>query len=198
MLALVILALLFPLATSAPSGIGTSADEGCLCHGERNSETSIVVTGLPDFYESNTTYNFSIELTSENIPMESGKAAGGFRLLISQGIISFDEEEGLIQSKDGGWTHTEAGNMWRMWNFSYTSPSDNSTFVDFTIHVNAVNGNDASSGDEWNGLNIRLPGAQYDGEMLSNQANGFAPTDYVVGIVSLLALISILAVTFRD
>ena len=40
--------------------------------------------------------------------------------------------------------------------------------------------------------------AQYDGEMLSNQANDFAPTDYVVGIVLLLALISILAVTLRD
>lgn len=198
MLALVILAFLFPLATSAPGGIGTSADEGCLCHGEKNSDTAIVVTGLPDFFESNTTYNFSIELASENIPMESGKAAGGFRLLISQGMISFDEEEGLIQSEDDGWTHTEAGNMWRMWNFSYTSPSDNSTFVDFTIYVNAVNGNQASSGDEWNGLNIRLPGAQYDGEMLSNQANDFAPTDYVVGIVSLLALITILAVTLRD
>ena len=102
------------------------------------------------------------------------------------------------RSEDDGWTHTEAGNMWRMWNFSYTSPSDNSTFVDFTIYVNAVNGNQASSGDEWNGLNIRLPGAQYDGEMLSNQAKDFAPTDYVVGIVSLLALITILAVTLRD
>ena len=198
MLALVILALLLPIGTSAPSGIGTSADDGCLCHGEKNSDTSILVTGLPEFFESNTTYNFSVEVTSENIPMESGKAAGGFRLLISQGMISFDEEEGLIQSGDDGWTHTEAGNMWRMWNFSYTSPSDNSTFVDFTIYVNAVNGNQASSGDEWNGLNIRLPGAQYDGEMLSNQANDFSPTDYVVGIVSLFALISILAVTLRD
>ena len=85
-----------------------------------------------------------------------------------------------------------------MWNFTFTSPMDNSTYVDFTIHANAVNGNQASSGDEWNGLNIRLPGTQYDGEMLSNQAKDFAPTDYAVGIVSLLALISILAITLRD
>ena len=49
----------FPSATSAPGGIGTSADEGCLCHGEKNSDTAIIVTGLPDFFESNTTYNFS-------------------------------------------------------------------------------------------------------------------------------------------
>ena len=75
MLALVILALLLPIGTSAPSGIGTSADDGCLCHGEKNSDTSILVTGLPEFFESNTTYNFSVEVTSENIPMESGKPA---------------------------------------------------------------------------------------------------------------------------
>jgi len=198
MLALVILALLLPIGTSAPSGIGTSADDGCLCHGEKNSDTSILVTGLPEFFESNTTYNFSVEVTSENIPMESGKPAGGFRILISNGMVSFNDEEGLIQKKDGGWTHTAAGNTLRMWNFTFTSPMDNSTYVDFTIHVNAVNGNQASSGDEWNGLKIRLPGTQYDGEMLSNQAKDFAPTDYAVGIVSLLALISILAITLRD
>ena len=75
MLALVILALLLPIGTSAPSGIGTSADDGCLCHGEKNSDSSILVTGLPKFYESNTTYNFSVEVTSENIPIESGKPA---------------------------------------------------------------------------------------------------------------------------
>ena len=130
--------------------------------------------------------------------MESGKPVGGFRLLISGGMISFDEEEGLIQPEDGGWTHTEAGNTWRMWNFSFTSPLDNSTFVDFTIHGNAVNGNQASSGDEWNGISIRLPGAQYDGEMLSEQANNFTPTDYAVGMVLLLALSSILLITLRD
>ena len=198
MLALVILAFFFPLATSAPNGIGTSADEGCLCHGEENSETTVLVTGLPEFFEANTTYNFSIELTSDNIPESAGKAAGGFRLLISGGMITFDEEEGLVQQKDDGWTHTEAGNALRNWNFSFTSPMDNTTFVDFTIHGNAVNGNQASTGDEWNQLTFRLPGAQYDGEMLSNQTNEFSPTDYAVGMVLLLALSSILLITLRD
>ena len=198
MLTLVILAFFLPLATSAPNGIGTSADEGCLCHGEKNSETTVLVTDLPEFFEANTTYNFSIELTSDNIPEQTGKAAGGFRLLISGGMIAFDEGEGLVQAKDDGWTHTEAGNALRKWNFSFTSPMDNTTFVDFTIHGNAVNGNQASTGDEWNQLTLRLPGAQYDGEMLSNQTNEFAPTDYLVGLVSLLALTLILAITLRD
>lgn len=198
MLTLVILAFFLPLATSAPNGIGTSADEGCLCHGEKNPDTTVLVTGLPEFFEANTTYNFSIELTSDTIPEAAGKAAGGFRLLILGGMITFDEEEGLIQPKDDGWTHTEAGNALRKWNFSFTSPVDNTTFVDFTIHGNAVNGNQASTGDEWNQLTFRLPGAQYDGEMLSNQTNEFSPTDYAVGMVLLLALSSILLITLRD
>ena len=96
MLALVILALLFPLATSAPGGIGTSADEGCLCHGEKNSGTAIVVTGLPDFFESNTTYNFSIELASENIPMESGKADPIVEKMIAGRMTKFVRENSLV------------------------------------------------------------------------------------------------------
>ena len=187
-----------PLATSAPNGIGTSADEGCLCHGEKNSETTILVTDLPEFFEANTTYNFSIELTSDNIPRTDWKGCWRVSFIDFRGMIAFDEGEGLVQAKDDGWTHTEAGNTLRKWNFSFTSPVDNTTFVDFTIHANAVNGNQASSGDEWNQLTFRLPGAQYDGEMLSNQTNEFAPTDYLVGLVSLLALTLILAITLRD
>ena len=67
-----------------------------------------------------------------------------------------------------------------------------------TVTPLVPNGNQASTGDEWNQLSFRLPGAQYDGEMLSNQTNEFAPTDYLVGLVSLLALTFILAITLRD
>ena len=50
MLTLVILAFFLPLATSAPNGIGTSADEGCLCHGEKNPDTTVLLSGLPEFF----------------------------------------------------------------------------------------------------------------------------------------------------
>ena len=99
MLTLVILAFFLPLATSAPNGIGTSADEGCLCHGEKNPDTTVLVTGLPEFFEADTTYNFSIELTSDNIPEAAEKAAGGFRLLISGGMIAFDEDRRIGPAK---------------------------------------------------------------------------------------------------
>ena len=37
-----------------------------------------------------------------------------------------------------------------------------------------VNGNHASSEDAWNSLILRLPGVEYDGEIFSDQADGFS------------------------
>ena len=99
---------------------------------------------------------------------------------------------------DDGWTHTEAGNAVRMWNFSFTSPADNSSFVDFSIYGNAVNGNQANTGDQWNSVTIRLPGMTYDGEVFSQDVEEFSPTDYTVGLISLLALILLLAAAVRN
>lgn len=198
LIGIVIIALLIPFATSAPGGIGTAADNGCLCHGEKNTDTQIEIEGLPEYFESNTTYNFSIKVTSQSITMNTAGEVGGFRLLISTGSIAFDEQEGLIQNKDDGWTHTEAGNAVRSWNLTFTSPGDNSSFVDFTIYGNAVNGNQAATGDEWNSLTIRFPGAQYDGDLLQTEVDDFTPMDYSVGLISLLALTYLLVITIRN
>lgn len=130
--------------------------------------------------------------------MKVGEEAGGFRLLITEGSISFDSNEGLIQEMDEGWTHTEAGNAVRTWNLTFTSPRDNSSFVDFTIYGNAVNGNQATTGDEWNAVTLRLPGVLYDGELLEGMSDEFTPMDYSVGLVSLLALTYLLVTTLRD
>ena len=198
LIGIVILGLMVPLATSAPSGIGTAANDGCLCHGEKNSDTLIDIQGLPDSFESNTSYNFSINVYSPNIPMNGGGEAGGFRLLITDGSISFDSNEGLIQEMDEGWTHTEAGNAVRTWNLTFTSPQDNASFVDFTIYGNAVNGNQATTGDEWNAAIVRLPGVVYDGDLLEGASDEFSPMDYSVGLISLLALTYLLVTTVRN
>ena len=193
-----VLALLAQVAVSAPSGIGFSANEGCLCHGERNPNTIVEVQGLPEYFESNTSYNFSIEVSSQTILPNANGERGGFRMLVAGGSIDFNESEGLIQQLDGGWTHTETGNTVRMWNFSFTSPESNASVVDITIYGNAVNGNQASSGDEWNSLEIQLPGVQYEGELLGEQADDFNPLDYTVGIVSMIVLVGLLIITLRD
>lgn len=119
-------------------------------------------------------------------------------MLVTSGSIDFNESEGMIQQLDDGWTHTETGNKVRMWNFSFTSPESNASVVDFTIYGNAVNGNQASSGDEWNSLEIRLPGLQYDGELLGQQVDEFNPLDYTVGVVSMIVLVGLLIITLRN
>ena len=115
--AVIALALLAQVAVSAPSGIGSAANEGCLCHGEKNTNTNVELLGLPESFESNTSYNFSIVVTSQTIPQNTNGESGGFRLLVTGGSIFFNETEGLIQVLDDGWTHTELGNTVRMWNF---------------------------------------------------------------------------------
>ena len=196
--AVITLALLAQVTVSAPSGIGSAANEGCLCHGEKNTNTNVELHGLPESFESNTSYNFSIVVTSQTIPQNTNGESGGFRLLVTGGSIFFNETEGLIQVLDGGWTHTELGNTVRMWNLSLMSPEDNTSHVDLTVYGNAVNGNQASTGDEWNSLDLRLPGTQYEGEMLGEKTDEFNPLDYTVGIVSMLVLVGLLIITIRD
>ncbi len=196
--AVIVLALLAQVAVSAPSGIGSAANEGCLCHGEKNTNTNVELHGLPKSFESNTSYNFSIVVTSQTIPQNTNGESGGFRLLVTGGSIFFNETEGLIQVLDDGWTHTELGNTVRMWNFSLMSPADNTSYVDLTVYGNAVNGNQASTGDEWNSLDLRLPGTQYEGEMLGEKTDEFNPLDYTVGMVSMLVLVGLLIITIRD
>ena len=198
MLILIVIALFIPVGTSFPGGIGTHANDGCLCHGGTDSNTQIEIQGLPDTFESDMKYNFSIEVISQTILSDEEGEKGGFRLLITDGFIEFNTSEGLIQELDNGWTHTEAGNFVRIWNLSFTSPNDNASYVDFTIHGNAVNGNQASSGDQWNSVKFRLPGVLYEGELLIEEANEFSSIDYAVGIVSILALTYILVTAFRD
>ena len=192
------LALLSQVVVSAPSGIGKSANEGCLCHGDKDQSTTVWVEGLPESYESNTMYNFSITVESETVAAKPNGSIGGFRMLVVGGSITFDDSAGLIQESDGGWTHTESGNMVRSWNFSFVSPEDNASYVDFTIYGNAVNGNQASSEDAWNSLSLRLPGVEFEGEIFSDQADGFSPMDYTVGLVSMIALVGLLIITMRD
>ena len=193
-----VLALLSQVAVSAPSGIGKSGNEGCLCHGDKDQSTTVRVEGLPESYESNTMYNFSITVESETVAAKPNGSIGGFRMLVAGGAISFDDSAGLIQELDGGWTHTESGNMVRSWNLSFVSPEDNTSYVDFIVYGNAVNGNQASSEDAWNSFSFRLAGAEYDGEIFSDQADGFSPMDYTVGLVSMITLVGLLVITLRD
>ena len=84
-------------AAGSPNGLGSEANEGCLCHSE-DSATSVLFNGLPDAFESNTTYRLTLTLSS---PIEAvdGLHQGGFRLLLNDGTLVVNETN--VQSLDG-------------------------------------------------------------------------------------------------
>ena len=138
-LSLLLLTILFvPWVSSAPQGIGDVGGGGCICHGSQDTSTELIILGLPTEFESNTSYNFSLEVRSSAVNISPGEEAGGFRIEISSGDIQFDEELSIVQKLEEGWTHTTLGNKVRSWNFTYISPSDNTTYTDITINSNCL------------------------------------------------------------
>ena len=191
--------LLLPWASSAPQGIGDIAGQGCICHGSLDTSTELILVGLPAEFESNTSYNFSLEVRSSKVSISPGQEAGGFRIDISSGDLQFNNTVGHIQELEEGWTHTDSGNKVRVWNFVYISPSDNTTFTDITINANAVNGNDQSTGDAWNGTIIRIPGTAYVGDLeppLKDESLG--ALDYAVGSTALVGLLALVFIIIKD
>jgi len=91
------------------------------------------------------------------------------------------------------------GNKVWSWNFTYFSPSDNSTYIDFIINGNAVNGNGQSSGDAWNGTIIRIPGTSYTGELEPSSTEDSLDTlDYAVGGIALVGLLAVAIIIIKD
>jgi hypothetical protein len=196
---LLVLVLFAPWASSAPQGIGEIAGDGCICHGSKDTSTELIIVGLPTTFESNTSYNFSLEVRSAEVSISPGKEAGGFRIEVSSGDIQFNEELGHVQKLEQGWTHTTSGNKVRAWNFTYVSPSDNTTYADFTINGNAVNGNGQSTNDAWNGTIIRIPGTNYTGELEPTSTDESLGTlDYAVGSIALVGLLAVAIIIVKD
>tara|TARA_B100000965_G_scaffold352593_1_gene327885 strand:+ start:670 stop:1230 length:561 start_codon:yes stop_codon:yes gene_type:complete len=185
--------------SSAPQGIGDVGGGGCICHGSQDASTELIILGLPTEFESNTSYNFSLEVRSSAVNISPGEEAGGFRIEISSGDIQFDEELAIVQNLEDGWTHTTLGNKVRSWNFTYISPSDNTTYTDITINGNAVNGNDQSTGDAWNSAVIRIPGTSYIGDLEpSTRTESLGTLDYAVGSIAIFGLLSIAVMIIKD
>jgi len=151
--------LIIPATQSYPNGVGEVANNGCICHGVIQDSTDIIVEGLPEKFESNTSYSGVIRISNEEHNLSNNSISGGFRMLSSHGELVF-EDIAQTQILDEGWTHTEEGNKFREWNFTWTSPMDNTSYVEFKIYGNAVDGNGNSYGDAWNSLTLKVPGVQ--------------------------------------
>lgn len=176
-------------AAGSPNGLGSEANEGCLCHTE-DSATSVLFDGLPDAFESNTTYRLTLTLSS---PIEAvdGLHQGGFRLLMNDGTLVVNETN--VQALDGGWTHTEAGSYQRSWTFDWTSPTNASSKVSFKVQGNAVNGNQAQTGDAWTTWDAVVPGIDYQGDLNPDGGiDGVSNTDRAFLLVGLMAIVGLL------
>jgi len=184
-----LLVLLSSVTVAVPSGIGQEGNEGCLCHAQEPS-TKVLLSGLPDRYESNTTYSLMLTVDSP-VPVDEDHHQGGFRLLVSNGTLEGNSTE--LQALDGGWTNTEASSYQRVWNITWRSPVDNTSRTDFVVHGNAVNGNNAPTEDGWSTFEVVVPGAGYVGEVTPDEGiDGLSSTDRIVLAVGLLMLVGLL------
>ena len=138
---------------------GIVSEGGCGCHGGMNSNTVITVDGLPEEYNISEEYFFTLTISNENVPVQNPDQNGGFSIILTGGGIleSVPDADGNVaQEMDGGLTHTLDINDRRTWEFKWTAPDNYSANVSFLIYGNAVNGNGAPSGNEWNGMVIEI------------------------------------------
>ena len=183
---------------SFPNGVGEIGNEGCLCHGSSNANTEIILKGAPEKFESSTNYSLQLELVNNEIQPSQDSAQGGFRIIIDSGSLTFQNDEG--QFLEGGWTHQESSNQQRAWNFTWTSPDDNTTMSKFLIYGNAVNGNGYSNEDNWFLLEKYVPGEQ-NFDPIPNQASvehELEMFDKVMLVTGLLALLLICYRVIKD
>lgn len=191
MLPFVLVILLSFSVQSYPTGVDDRGDDGCLCHGGSDETTVVKLTGLPEKYNASQSYNITIDIVSPVQESENQEdAKGGFRLLISGGSILADGWQNL----DDGYTHTSEINKQRTWNATWIAPSDDSKYVTFVLHGNAVNGNNESSGDEWNSESLAVPGVNFTGEVILEDVSHEVSNLFVA--LSVTALVTLCVLVF--
>ena len=177
-------------AVASPNGLGSEADQGCLCHTPEAS-TSVQVEGLPEAYASNTSYALTLTVSSPIEPAVNA-SQGGFRWKVDEGTLS-PVNNSAVQELEGGWTHTKEGSTLRSWDVMWTSPSDNTTAANFLIYGNAVNGNNAPTGDGWGVLEFVVPGQAYEGDLTPDEGiDGVSQTDRLLLVVGLVFIAGLL------
>ena len=174
------------LVVASPNGLGSEANEGCLCHAPEEG-TVVELEGLPDAFASNSTYQLTLTVVSPIVAVENG-SQGGFRLLLDEGTIDVGNST-TVQLRDGGWTHTTNGSNHRSWVFEWRTPEVNDTAATFVVHGNAVNGNNAPTGDGWTTLELVVPGEAYQGPLTPDEGiDGVSASDRALLVIGLVLI----------
>ena len=142
---------------------GIVSEGGCGCHGGMNSNTVITVDGLPEVFNASEEYIFTLTISNDDVPItgDNSDQNGGFSIILTGGGVleSVPDVDGNVaQEMDGGLTHSLDTNDRRTWEFKWTAPADDTAISSFLIFGNAVNGNGAPSGDQWNELRLDVLG----------------------------------------
>ncbi len=142
--------------SSSSGGAMGVASGGCStspnCHGNAlNPATVIAVTGIPvTGYIAGTTYPITLTITNATATLSKA----GFDLNFSGGSISGAPANTMIMGTE--LHHTSPFNLSGGTvnvNFNWTAPVAGGT-VTLNVSANAVNNNNAASGDQWNKVNL--------------------------------------------
>ena len=182
-----LLSIHLPGGESRMNGI-ENVENGCVCHSSSSSpEVQITLQGMPEKFDSNTTYNLRISVEGGATPIENAINTAGFNFWVHNGRLAPTSNDSQL-TDSLQLTHTEYGNDQRTWNVTWTSPSDDTLSVDWRLTVNTVNGDGWEfAGDMWNQISGTAVGV-----------NGTAPNPvsplFVYGIP--IALVTMAAIGY--
>ena len=138
-------------AIALPTGItGSMVDEGCICHGGGVASDQVLLTleGLPDQWLPGESFELELRVVSTDVAATPSVARGGFNLRVNQGVLASLDETTQVEGEE--LTHTEIGNGFRSWNFTWTAVASGSGLLEIRAAVNTVDGDgQADADDHW-------------------------------------------------
>lgn len=194
---------------------GGLTKEGCTCHGPGGetgkkgvpSDKVVVefkIDGNPYKYQKGKVYNVSIGVAETDVPLPPSAAQnkGGFNLRVTNGKLAPAAGfERFVKISGSEATHTSDGDKnGRLWNLTWTAPSDDKDAVVFSMFVNTVNGDGApDEGDHWTGHVAVLMGTSGEvggGGHVSPEEIGVRWLAHWVGIISFIAVFVVLVLYY--
>ena len=113
LIAILMMALVtIPQFEASPGGIGSNANDGCLCH-TQSSATVISIDGLPETFNASEEYTFTLSITNDEVVGASGgfDRAGGFRIWVEDSVGTLeavpDEQGNVGHEIEGALTHND-------------------------------------------------------------------------------------------
>jgi Secretion system C-terminal sorting domain len=153
-LTIITIALIVTTFQSNSGGYAGGGIAGCSCHGNANGAAIVTLTGMPSTgYTNGTAYICTLNV--HNIVM----LKAGFALQVSGGIISnIPANVTLVNNTEI--THSNPKTMVSgdaNWIFTWTAPLTGNATIDVNYAANSVNGNNQTSGDQWNIATMQIP-----------------------------------------